>query len=98
MPVLSPINPDQGQGLSVGAQGNIMQDALHNLNVTLEKNNEERDTNTNITRPYFKGGKDSYLKFESYVKDFKTWTRSIKDDVRLLQYFATHLVVLHIDK
>ena len=70
MPILSPIIPDQSQGLSVGDQGNIMHDALHNLNVTLERSNEECDTNTNITRPYFKGGKDSCLSFESYAKNF----------------------------
>ena len=62
----------KSKDLSLGAQGNIMHDALHNLSQTLEKSNEERDTNKNITRPSFKGGTDSYLKFESYVKDFKT--------------------------
>ena len=84
MPSLSPTKQDQGQGLSLGAQGNIMHDALHNLNLTLQRNNDERDTNANFTKPKFKGGKDSYLKFESYAKDFKTWTRNIKDEVRLL--------------
>ena len=74
MPVLS---PGKSKDLSMGAQGNIMHDALHSLSLTLEKSNEERDTNKNLTRPSFKGGTDSYLKFETYVKDFKTWTRNI---------------------
>ena len=50
------------------------------------------DTNTKLNRPHFKGGKDCfkggkdcYLKFEKYQKDFKMFTRNIKDKVRLLQ-------------
>ena len=81
----SPTKHEQGQGLSLSAQGNIMHDALHNLNVTLQKNNDECDTSANLTKPNFKGGKDCFLKFKSYSKDFKTWTRNIKDEVKLLQ-------------
>ena len=80
----SAVKPEQGQALSLSAQGNIMHDALYNLNETLQKNNDERDTSANLTRPHFKGGRDCYLKFESYSKDFKTWTRNIKDEVKLL--------------
>ena len=77
--------PDQSQTLTYQAQGNIMHDALYNLDQTLQKHNDERNTNVNLTKPHFKGGKDCYLKFEAYCKDFKTWTRNIKDKVRLLQ-------------
>ena len=33
----------------------------------------------------FNGGKNCYLRFEAFSKDFKTWTHNIKDEVKLLQ-------------
>ena len=81
----NPAMPDQSQASNFNQQGSIMHDALYNLDRTLQKHNDERDTNINLNRPHFKGGKDCYLKFEKYEKDFKTFTRNIKDEVRLLQ-------------
>ena len=79
----NPAMPDQASNFN--QQGNLMQDTLYNLDRTLQKHNDERDTNTNLNRPHFKGGKDCYLKFEKYQKDFKMFSRNIKDKVRLLQ-------------
>ena len=75
--------PDQTSNFN--QQGNLMQDTLYNLDRTLQKHNDDRDTNTNLNRPHFKGGKECYLKFEKYQKDFKMFSRNIKDKVRLLQ-------------
>ena len=81
------INPASGQAASVNQQGSVLHDALYNLDLTLQKHNDEHYTNIKLNRPHFKGGKDkdSFLNFEKYQKDFKTFTRNIKDKVRLLQ-------------
>ena len=76
---------DSSAGAAAVAQQSSMHDALHTLNTTLEQNNEERDMTTNISKPHFKGDKDSFLHYESYTKNFKTYTRKVKDKVRLLQ-------------
>ena len=73
------------QASSYSHQGNVLSDTLYNLDRTLQKHNDDRDTNTNLNRPHFKGGRDCYLKFEKYQKDFKMFSRNIKDKVRLLQ-------------
>ena len=53
----SAVKPEQGQALSLNAQGNIMQDALYNLNETLQKSNDERNTSANLSISHFKGEK-----------------------------------------
>ena len=72
---------------NLNAQGNALHDTLFNLDRTLQKHNDERETNTNINKPHFKGGKEKehFLKFERFQKDFKTFSRNIRDKVRLLQ-------------
>ena len=72
---------------NLNQQGNALHDTLFNLDRTLQQHNDERDTNQNLNRPHFKGGKEKecYLKFEKYQKDFKMFTRNIKDKLRLLQ-------------
>ena len=47
--VTNPAIPDQSQTLTFQAQGNIMHDALYNLDQTLQKHNDERDTNVNYS-------------------------------------------------
>ena len=80
-------NPVVSEASSFNQHGNLMHDTLYNLDRTLQKHNDEYDTNIKINRPHFKGGKDrdSFLNFEKYQKDFKTFTRNIKDKVCLLQ-------------
>ena len=50
---------------SLNQQGNALHDTLFNLDRTLQQHNDERDTNQNLNRPHFKGGKEKecYLKF-----------------------------------
>ena len=83
------------QASNSNQQGNLMQDTLYNLDRTLQIHNDERDANIKLNRPHFEGGKDCFLKFEKYQKDFKMFTRNIKDKVRLLQLFVIRLVAPH---
>ena len=85
-PSKMPISAVPDQASNSDQHGNLMHNTLYNLDLTLQKHNDEYDTNIKINRPHFKGGnKDSFLDFEKYQKDFKTFTRNIKDKVRLLQ-------------
>ena len=81
------LNPASGQAASVNQQGSVLHDALYNLDLTLQKHNDEHYTNIKLNRPHFKGGKEkeTFLDFEKFQKDFLTFTRNIKDKVRLLQ-------------
>ena len=76
--------PNPGAAADVADQSS-MHDALHTLNATLQLSNESRDLSTNISKPSFKGGKESFIQFEAYTKNFKTYTRKIHDKVHLLQ-------------
>ena len=49
--------PDQTSNFN--QQGNLMQDTLYNLDRTLQKHNDDRDTNTNLNRPILKGVKNA---------------------------------------
>ena len=81
------INPASGQAASVNQQGNVLHDALYNLDLTLQKHNDEHYTNIKLNRPHFKGGKEkeTFLDFDRFQKDFLSFTRNIKDKMRLLQ-------------
>ena len=60
-----PNPPVSDQVSSFNQHGNLMHDTLYNLDRTLQKHNDEYDTNIKINRPHFKGGKDrdSFFKF-----------------------------------
>ena len=75
----------QAHGLSAAGQSSIVLDTLHNLDLTLQKHNDEYGTSVNLSKPHFKGGANSFLAFEAYKKSFNTWTRNIKDTVRKFQ-------------
>ena len=58
-------NPNAAAAAEVADQSS-MHDALHTLNATLQLSNESRDLSTNISKPSFKGGKESFIQFEAY--------------------------------
>ena len=78
-------------GASEGVQSNVIHDAMQTLNLTLQQGADIRTTSASITRPSFKGGVQSHTYYESYKKNFKTWTFGVTNKIKLFQFLRDTL-------
>jgi len=53
------VKVEEGETLCLATGGKFMHDTLYSLQATLQKLKDDRDTNLQLHKPHFKGGKNA---------------------------------------